>query len=390
MSAGWALVRVGFARGGGLLQHQKRIEPGDVRSVVGGRMQEYLKQKVAKAPPDGGSGGAAGASARDVRSTTASGGVACEEAGAEAEEPLHTAPLGGGAVALWSRGRGGRVAPKTLTDLTFDDIEQDLDAAVNDADERPAAPPSSENRVPAAGLGDMFKRIFPSDDDVEREATADWLVEATSMAADLAGQSAGVRSFVRSLAVTLLLTEVADPRASDLSPDAAWQLVRARTLALAATSTTSAIQSWALSFCDSEVEVGAEFVGLGNVAMCPAGPLVPGGTSATQVLDELWPVHYFGEMLAADGDSEPERAKCLYLSIAAAVGLKPGALLAALKSRAREFIQQIPQPEPGELVPEALMYAFELSSWLMICWSDIILECGRRSCGSVTLCLLAL
>ena len=58
------------------------------------------------------------------------------------------------------------------------------------------------------------------------------------------------------------------------------------------------------------------------VAMCPAGPLVPGGTSATQVLEELWPVHDFGEMLAADGDSEPERAKCLYLSIAAAVGLK--------------------------------------------------------------------
>ena len=254
-------------------------------SFLHGLMQEYLKQKVAKAPPDGGSGGAAGAPSRDVRSTAASGGVACEEAGAEAEEPLHTAPLlGGGAVALWSRGRGGRMAPKALADLTFDDIEQDLDAAVNGADERPSAPPSSENRVPAAGLGDMFKRTFPSDEDAEREATADWLVEATSMAADLAGQSAGVRSFVRSLAVALLLTEVADPRASDLSPDAAWQLVRARTLALAATSATSAIQPRALSFCDSEVEVGAGFFGLGNVAMCPAGPLVPGGTSATRAV----------------------------------------------------------------------------------------------------------
>ena len=46
------------------------------------------------------------------------------------------------------------MAPKSLTDLTFDDIEQDLDAAVNDADERPAAPPSSESRVPAGGLSD--------------------------------------------------------------------------------------------------------------------------------------------------------------------------------------------------------------------------------------------
>ena len=314
VSVGWALVRVGFARGGGLLQHRKRIEPGDVRSVDSGLMAEYLKQKVTEAPPDGGSGGAAGASSRDVRSTTAPGGVVCEEAGAVAEEPLHTAPLGGGAVALWSRGRDGRVVPKSLTDLTFDDIEQDLDAAVNDADERPAAPPSGENRVPAGGLGDMFKRIFPSDG-VWREATADWFVEASAMAVDLTGQSAGVRSFVRSLASALLLAEVADPRTSDLSTDAAWQLVRARTLALAATSPTSAIQSWALSFCDSEVEVGAGLVGLGRVAMCPAGPLVPGGTSATQVLEELWPVRDFGEILAADGDSEPERAKCLPLPL---------------------------------------------------------------------------
>ena len=73
----------------------------------------------------------------------------------------------------------------------------------------------------------------------------------------------------------------------------------------------------------------------------------------------------FGEMLAADGDSEPERAKCLYLSIAAAVGLKPGALLAALKSQARAFVQQIPQPKPGELVSEALLYAFELAHDLL-------------------------
>ena len=84
----WALVRVGFARGGGLLQHQKRIEAGDVRSAVVVLMQEYVKQKIAKATPDGGNGGASGAAVSDVRSTTASGGVACEEAGAEADEPL--------------------------------------------------------------------------------------------------------------------------------------------------------------------------------------------------------------------------------------------------------------------------------------------------------------
>ena len=40
-------------------------------------------------------------------------------------------------------------------------------------------------------------------------------------------------------------------------------------------------------------------------------------------------------------------------------------MLAALKSRAREFTQQVPQPKPGELVPEALLFAFELARDLL-------------------------
>ena len=51
-----------------------------------------------------------------------------------------------------------------------------------------------------------------------------------------------------SLGVTLLLADVADPRASDLTGGAAWQLVRARALAVAAVATDSAIRYWALSF----------------------------------------------------------------------------------------------------------------------------------------------
>ena len=94
-----------------------------------------------------------------------------------------------------------------------------------------------------------------------------------------------------------------------------------------------------------------------------------------------------GEMLAADGDSEPGRAKCLYLSIAAAVGLTPGALLAPLKSRARESSRK-------SLSRSRVSWFWRLccmhSSWLMICLSEIILKCERRSCGSVILCLLIL
>jgi hypothetical protein len=98
--------------------------------------------------------------------------------GESAIEPAVAEPLGGGSAALWCRGRGSHVALKSLTELKFDDIDQDLGAVVNDADARPAAPSESSRRVPAQGLGSMFKHTFPSEEELWREATADWLVEA--------------------------------------------------------------------------------------------------------------------------------------------------------------------------------------------------------------------
>ena len=115
---------------------------------------------------------------------------------------------------------------------------------------RPPPPLSSSARVPARGLGGFFKFIFPSEDDLWRVATADWLLESESLTSALAGQGAGVHSYVRSLGVTLLLAEVADPRTSDLTAEAAWVLVRSRALAVAATATDAAIQDWALSFSE--------------------------------------------------------------------------------------------------------------------------------------------
>ena len=120
-------------------------------------------------------------------------------------------PVGGGSVALWCRGRGGRTAPKSLTDLKFDDAKQDLDAVVNDPDGRPAPPTSSGTEVPACGHGDLFKFDFASADDVAREVVAGWLTSAPEFASDVAAQGVGVRSYVRSLGAAVLLAETFDP-----------------------------------------------------------------------------------------------------------------------------------------------------------------------------------
>ena len=300
--------------------------------------------------------------ARAPRTTGTSGGYVCED--------LDSLPLGGGSAALFCKGRGGRACPKSLAELKFADHEQDLDSVVNDRDERPPTPLSSSARVPARGLGDFFKFIFPSEGDLWREETADWLLESESLASALAGQGAGVQSYVRSLGVTLLLNEVADPRASNLDAEAAWLLVRSRALAVAATATDAAIQDWALSFCEPVVAFGVDVASAavgksGRCALITAKPLPPGGESFSEVLGDRWPVKDHGELLASASDATPERAKCLYLSVAAALKMDAAALLAALRSRARQFLAAVAPPKPGECVPEAILYAFELAHDLL-------------------------
>ena len=286
----FTLVRAALARGGGLKEHDKCIAPKAVAASVGKLLADYVMQKTAKSATDaadGGSGGSVMPAARAPRTTGVSGGDVCED--------LESLPLGGGSAALFCKGRGGRACPKSLAELKFADHEQDLDSVVNDRDERPPTPLSSSARVPARGLGDFFKFIFPSEDDLWREATADWLLESASLASALAGQGAGVQSYVRSLGVTLLLNEVADPRASDLDSEAAWLLVRSRALAVAATATDAAIQDWALSFCEPVVACGLDVssaaVGKsGRCALITAKTLAPGGESFSEVLGDRWPV----------------------------------------------------------------------------------------------------
>ena len=166
-------------------------------------------------------------------------------------------------------------------ELHFGDHEQDLYAVVNDRDERPPPPLESSARVSAVGLGEFWKHEFPTDEDVAREATADWLMGASSLASDLAGQGDSASSYVRSLGCTLLLTDVADPRASDLTPDATWQLVRDRAMVLAATSTDAAVQTWALSFSEVDVVAGA-VKGTGTLVVTP--PMSPGDVGVSTVM----------------------------------------------------------------------------------------------------------
>ena len=364
------LASVAVARGGGFTNHDAKILPTDVRAEMAKRKSAYQQQVDAK---DGGSGGTAGGRARRAAFTTAAaGGEVCDEASMLSEGGLEDAldppPLGGGAVALFSRGRGGRRVPASLAELAFDDAEQLLDSAVNDPDARPAPPPSSGVPVPKCGLGDYFSFEFPSDEDVAREAVAEWLSAAPMFESDLRGRGASVRSYARSLGGTLLLREVPDPLSSGLTADASWLLVRSRALQRASTSTEVAISEWAVAL--RRVTEPADDVAAGAVlGSAPPGArisvapgLEPGGHAITRILGEPWRVDDHGEMLAADGDPDgPERAKCLYLAVAAAVGIEPAKLLAAMKKRARTFLKYTPKPKPGVLVPEAILYAFELA-----------------------------
>ena len=163
------LASVAVARGGGFTQHDAKILPTDMRAEMAKRKSAYQQQVDAK---DGGSGGTAGGRARRAAVTTAAaGGEVCDEAGVLSgdglEDALDPPPLGGGAVALFSTGRGGRRVPASLAELAFDDAEQLLDSAVNDSDARPAPPPSSGVPVPKCGRGDYFGFEFFSDEDRE-------------------------------------------------------------------------------------------------------------------------------------------------------------------------------------------------------------------------------
>ena len=354
----FALLGIAIARGGGLLQHDAKILPGDVRQKVQALMIEHTKQELAKLQ-DAGQGGASVAGRRDACSTLSSLGAA----GSEVFVPR----IGGGSTALWCRGRGGRVAPKSLTELQFADHETDLDMAVNDPDERPAAPADGTHRVPAGGLGSMFRFEFPTSEQTEREDVASWVAASAGFVTDLSGRGDKVHSYARSLAGHVLLAEVPDPRGAGLTSDEAWALVRDRVLVLAASSTDSAIAAWARSFSGeyATAEDSAVSGGLGSGPLCKLPDFMrPGDEASCSIFGVQWRVRDHGELLSVGGDVA-ERAKCLYLSVARSLGMEPEVLLTGLRSQARSFVDTVPAPKRGEMVPEAILYAFELAHDLL-------------------------
>ena len=113
--------------------------------------------------------------------------------------------------------------------------------AVNDPDERPAAPTDGTQRVPAGGLGSMFRFEFPTSEQTERDDIASWVAASAGFVTDLIGRGAKVHSYARSLAGHVLLAEVPDPRGAGLTSDEAWALVRDRVLTLAASFTDAGL-----------------------------------------------------------------------------------------------------------------------------------------------------
>ena len=173
--------------------------------------------------------------------------------------------------------------------------------------------------------------------------------------------------WVALLAGHVLLAEVPDPRGAGLTSDEAWALVRDRVLALAASSTDAAIAAWARSFVGeyAAVEDSAVGGGRGSGPLCKLpGFMRPGEEASCSIFGVQWRIRDHGELLSVGG-GVAERAKCLYLSVARSLGMEPEVLLTGLRSQAQLFVGTVPAPKHGEMVPEAILYAFELAHDLL-------------------------
>ncbi|MAV11925.1 MAG: hypothetical protein CL861_00440 [Cyanobium sp. MED843] len=363
----YLLVLAGAARIGGFRGHGKKILPGDVLSAVTAAMENYRRNL------DGGHSGAVGAGAPKLCSATSTEQVLSETQGAGE-------CIGGGGLGLWCRGRNGRKAPSSLTKLEYLDRECALDALVNDADERPAPIESAARRTPLKGLGEFFKFMPASQEELQQEAVAAWIEVAPVMGEDLRGQGPAVYSYVRALASALLLAEVPDPIHSDLTPETAWSCVRSRVLDYAMLSTDAATAEWALSRCAKSARQESRRSGAGEArdgAVEANGALgrerermtkprfgKKGGLCDIVILDRTWHLVDHGEMLKV-GKDEPERAKCLYLSVAHALGVDADKLVSSMRASARAFLSAVPAPKPGVKVPTAILFAFELAHDLL-------------------------
>ena len=69
--------------------------------------------------------------------------------------------------------------------------EELLDSALHDPDERPPPPSSADTSVPSCGLGDLFGFEFATEEEVAREAAADWLASASGFESDVGGHGLG-------------------------------------------------------------------------------------------------------------------------------------------------------------------------------------------------------
>ena len=128
------------------------------------------------------------------------------------------------------------------------------------------------------GLGGFWKLDSASPEELHREAAANWVAAAPAYVADLVGQTDSVRSYSRSLAAQLLLSEMPDPQGAGLAPDEAWGLVRLRAFKLSATCTDAAIAQWAGTFAD-------EFAVQAECAAAAVGGLGRGVVAVSQLPD---------------------------------------------------------------------------------------------------------
>ena len=262
----------------------------------------------------------------------------------------------------------GRQAPAVLLEQERLESEHKLDQALHAQFSTAAAIESPLAVVPEGGLDEFWEVDSPSELELRTESVRAWLLGAERVTRWAKELDDDAFAYVSGHAAALVADRYPEPLASLASADVALGLVLEELLTDVARSTETERAAWASSQLQrsSGVGVGDAAVGgqttVGQRALLAVPEFPPPGSLSGGVmfLGRERVMKNWGELLVTDAEQQPERAKCLFLASAAAVGRSASKALAQCRLQGAKYIEEFDVVE-GELVPEPAAYAYELA-----------------------------
>ena len=264
----------------------------------------------------------------------------------------------------------GRQAPAVLLEQERLESEHKLDQALHAQFSTSASVESPLAVVPEGGLDEFWEVDAPSELELRTESVRAWLLGAERVAQWAKDLDDDAFAYVSGHAASLVADRYPEPLASLASADVALGLVLEELLTDVARSTETERATWASAQLRRSADVGAGVSGpaVGGQAAVDQRALLavpefpPPGSKAGGVMflgkERVMKNH--GELLVTDASQQPERAKCLFLASAAAVGRSAGKALAQCRLQGSKYVAEFKVVD-GELVPEPAAYAYELA-----------------------------